>query len=219
LTVQAGLFLSAIAFVGTHFLLSHPLRRPLARAMGERLFQGFYSLIALITFGAMIYFYRVCGREPPLWDAGEAGWIAATVLMLVGSILFVGSFVGNPALPGVRMARGLQPKGVFAITRHPMMWGFALWAIVHLMVIAMPKALVFDGAIILLALAGAAGQDRKKAGLMGERWHEWTAQTAFIPFTRGVANPGAIALIGGTLLFLIATWAHPLPVGIWRWIG
>ena len=219
MTPQAGLFLSAIAFVGTHFLLSHPLRGPLARAMGERAFQGVYSLIALITFGAMIYFYRVCGREPPLWDAGQAGWIAGTVLMLIGSILFVGSFVGNPALPGVRMARGLKPSGVFAITRHPMMWGFALWAAVHLMVLAMPKALVFDGAIILLALAGAAGQDRKKANLMGERWHEWTAQTAFIPFTRGVANPGMIALVGGTLLFLIATWAHPMPAGIWRWIG
>ena len=219
MTPQAGLFLSAIAFVGTHFLMSHPLRGPLARAMGERAFQGVYSLIALITFGAMIYFYRVCGREPPLWDAGQAGWIAGTVLMLIGSILFVGSFVGNPALPGVRMSRGFKPSGVFAITRHPMMWGFALWAIGHLMVLAMPKALVFDGALILLALAGAAGQDRKKAGLMGERWHEWTAQTAFIPFTRGVANPGAIALVGGTLLFLIATWAHPVPAGIWRWIG
>ena len=219
MTVQAGLFLSAVAFVGTHFLLSHPLRGPLARAMGERAFQGLYSVIALITFGAMIYFYRACGREPALWDVGEAGWIAGTVLMLIGSILFVGSFVGNPALPGVRMARGLQPSGVFAITRHPMMWGFALWAIVHLMVIAMPKALVFDGAIILLALAGAAGQDRKKSNLMGERWHEWTAQTAFIPFTRGIAYPGTVALVGGTLLFLIATWAHPVPAGIWRWIG
>ena len=36
LTPQAGLFLPPIAFVGTHFLLSHPLRAPLVRAMGER---------------------------------------------------------------------------------------------------------------------------------------------------------------------------------------
>jgi uncharacterized membrane protein len=219
LTVQAGLFLSAAAFVGTHFLMSHPLRAPMVRAIGEGPFRGVYSLVSLITFGAMIYFYRACGREPQLWDAGEVGWIAGTIVMFIGSILFVGSFLGNPALPGVRMSRGLKPSGVFAITRHPMMWGFALWAIVHLTLIAMPKALVFDGALILLALGGAAGQDRKKAGLMGERWHEWTAQTAFIPFTRGLANPGMIALVGGTLLFLIATWAHPVPAGIWRWIG
>jgi len=218
LTVQMGLTLSALAFVGLHFLLSHPLRGPLVRAVGEGPFRGIYSLIALVTFGSMIYFYRRCGREPPLWDGGEAAWIAGTLLMWLASILFVGSFFGNPALPGARGPKD-GPKGVFAITRHPMMWGFALWAGVHLALLAMPKALVFDGAIIVLALAGAMMQDRKKSALMGEAWHEWTAQTAFIPFTRGIANPGAVALIGGTLLFLIATWVHPMPVGFWRWIA
>jgi len=222
LTSQAGLFLSAIAFVGTHFLLSHPLRRPLVRRIGERAFQGLYSLISLVLFGAMIYFYRVIGREPErLWDAGDAGWIAGTVLMWFAAILFVGSFVKNPALVGARGPTG-GPKGVFRITRHPMMWSFAIWAGVHLMVIAAPKSLVFDGAIILLALAGAAGQDAKKARQFGEAWHEWTAQTAFVPFTRGIGNPGAFATIGGTLLFLAATYAHGaiggMPAGFWRWM-
>lgn len=218
MTPQLGLFLSSIAFVGTHFLLSHPLRRPLVSAMGEKPFRGIYSLVALITLGSMIYFYRVIGREPPLWNSGEAGWILGTLLMWLASILLVGSFIGNPALPGARGPTG-GPKGVFGITRHPMMWSFAIWAGVHLMIIGMPKALVFDGSIILLALAGAAGQDRKKADQMGEAWHEWTAETAFLPFTRGLAYPGMTALVGGTLLFLIATWAHPVPAGIWRWIG
>jgi uncharacterized membrane protein len=218
LTPQAGLFLSSIAFVGTHFLMSHPLRPRLVASLGEKAFHGAYSLVSLVLFGLMIYFYRVIGREPPLWDAGDAGWIAGTILMWLGSILFAGSFIGNPALPGARGPSG-GPKGVFVITRHPMMWGFALWAIVHLMVIGMPKALVFDVAIIVLALAGALLQDRKKANLMGEAWHEWTAQTAFVPFTGGVAYPGTVAFVGGTLLFLIATWLHPVPAGIWRWIG
>jgi len=218
LTVQADLLLSCIAFVGMHFLLSHPLRKPLVRAVGEGPFQGLYSLVALITFAAMIYFYRRIGREPPLRDAGMAGWVAGTLLMWLASILLVGSFIGNPSLVGARGPRG-GPKGVFAITRHPMMWSFAIWAAVHLMILAQPKSLVFDGSIILLALAGAAGQDRKKARRMGEAWHEWTAQTAFVPFTRGLAYPGTVALVGGTLLFLIATWAHPIPAGIWRWVG
>jgi uncharacterized membrane protein len=176
-------------------------------------------LIYLITFGLMVYFYHVIGREPAsLWRSGEVAWIVGTVLMWLASILFVGSFMGNPALPGAPGPRG-GPKGVFLITRHPMMWSFALWAAVHLMILGMPKALVFDGAIIILALAGAAAQDWKKAGQFGEAWHEWTAQTAFVPFTRGLAYPGTVALVGGTVLFLIATWAHPVPAGIWRWIG
>lgn len=218
MTPQMGLFLSAIAFVGLHFLLSHPLRRPLVRRLGERAFQGVYSLIALLTFGGMIYFYHAIGREPErLWDAGDAGWIVGTVLMWLAAILFVGSFVKNPALVGARGPAG-GPSGVFRITRHPMMWAFAIWGGVHLMILAAPKALVFDGAIIILALAGAFGQDRKKARQFGENWHDWTAQTAFVPFTKGVGNPGAVALIGGTLLFFAATWAHPIPAGVWRWL-
>jgi uncharacterized membrane protein len=218
MTPQLALTLSALAFVGTHFLLSHPLRAPLVRAVGERPFQGLYSLVALVTFVAMITFYRVIGREPPLWDAGEIGWLIASLLMWLGSILFVGSFIRNPSLVGAAGPVG-GPAGVLRITRHPMMWGFAIWAAVHLTVIAAPKALVFDGAIIVLALVGAALQDRKKVAQMGEDWHDWTAQTAFVPFTRGIANPGLVAFAGGTLLFFAATWLHPLPAGFWRWIG
>ena len=218
MTPQMGLFFSAIAFVGLHFLLSHPLRGPLVRAVGEGPFRGIYSLLALITFGSMIYFYRVIGREPALWNAGDAGWIAGTLLMWLAAILFVGSFIRNPALVGSKGPTG-GPTGVFLITRHPMMWSFAIWAAVHLTILAMPKALVFDGAIILLALVGAAGQDAKKQRELGETWHEWTAQTAFVPFTRGVGNPGTVALVGGTALYFFATWLHPVPAGFWRWLG
>ena len=218
MTPQAGLFLSSIAFVGLHFLLSHPLRGPLVRAVGVGPFRGIYSLVALVTLGLMIHFYRVIGREPPLWNAGEAGWIAGTLLMWLAAILLVGSFIRNPALVGARGPTG-GPSGAFRITRHPMMWAFALWAAVHLMILGEPKSLVFDGAIILLALLGSVGQDAKKAGQMGEDWHDWTAQTAFVPFTRGIAYPGTVAFVGGSLLFFLATWLHPVPAGFWRWIG
>ena len=219
MTPQAGLFLSTIAFVGLHFLLSHPLRGPFVRKLGERGFQGLYSVQALLTFGLMIYFYRALGREDPIWVADAWVWGVAALVMWLGSILFVGSFLGNPALPGARLERGARPGGVFAITRHPMMWGFAAWAAVHLAVLGTAKAIVFDGAILFLAIVGSVGQDSKKAKLMGERFHEWAAQTTFVPFARGFAWPGSVAVFGGTLLFLVATWFHPMPVGVWRWIG
>jgi uncharacterized membrane protein len=198
--------------------LSHPLRAPLVSAVGERPFQGIYSAVAALTFIPMIYFYGRIGREPPIWVAGDGLWIAASLLMWLGSVLFVGSFVRNPAFPGAPGPKG-APTGVFRITRHPMMWGFATWAIVHLAVVGTVKAVFLDGAILLLALVGAAAQDSKKQGLMGERWHEWRAQTAFVPFTNGLAHPGALALVGGTILFFAATWFHPVPAGFWRWIG
>lgn len=219
MTPQAGLFLSSLAFVGLHFLFSHPLRASLVGRLGERGFQLLYSLQSLLFFSLMVYFYRVIGREAPNWSFGEWVWPVGSVLMWLGAILFVGSFISNPALPGARLERGRKPAGVFAITRHPLMWSFALWAAVHFFTIATMQALVFDAAIFFLAVVGSIGQDAKKRKLMGERFHEWAAQTAFVPFTKGVAWPGTTAFVGGTLLFLLATWLHPLPVGIWRWVG
>ncbi|MEO7365263.1 MAG: NnrU family protein [Sphingomicrobium sp.] len=211
------LAVATAAFVGSHFLLSHPLRPGLVARLGERKFQILYSLVAIITFGIMIWCYRALGRQVPLWSVADAGWAAAAILMWAASILLAGSFVGNPALPGA--PRVTAPSGVLSITRHPMMWSFAIWAAVHLALVGTPKAMLFDGAVLLLALGGAAGQDAKKRRLMGSRWHEWASQTSYVPFGRGFKSPGLFALIGGTLLFLGATWLHPLPVGIWRWIG
>lgn len=218
MTGTACLALASAAFVGTHFLLSHPLRRPLVERMGEGPFRGLYSVVALITFGLVIWAYGRLGDQTPLWSIGEIGWMIAAALMWLGAILFVGSFVGNPALPGARRPKN-APAGVLAITRHPMMWGFALWAFVHILVIATPKALILDGTIILLALVGSAMQDRKKSVLMGDDWHDWTARTAFFPFARGLKSPGLFAFLGGTILYLVATWLHPIAVGVWRWIG
>ena len=211
---MTALAIALAAFVGTHFLLSHPLRDTLAAKFGARGFQGFYSLIAFATLGWAIWAYRDLGRQAPLWVASQWVWIVGAMPMWVASVLLIGSFFGNPAFPGA--GRQEKPLGVLAITRHPMMWSFAIWALVHAVVIATPKALLLDGAIAFLALAGALGQDRKKQRMHGDKWLAWVDQTHFVPFGRGLANPGPKALVGGTLLFLLATWLHPLGAGLWR---
>ena len=143
------------------------------------------------------------------------------LLMWLGSILFVGSFVGNPALARRAADANGPPRGVFAITRHPMMWGFALWAFVHLVVVATPKALVLRRRHPASSPSpGRSMQDRKKARLMGERWHEWTAQTAFVPFARGARQSGAVRAGRRDLAVprrdLAASACRP---GFWRWFG
>jgi uncharacterized membrane protein len=225
--------IAAAAFVGAHFLLSHPLRRRLVGAMGEGPFLGFYSLVALLTFGWLALAYSSAPATMFLWQVGQGLWVTATIVTLLASILFVGSLIGNPALPGAGLAPTMstEPRGVFAITRHPMMWGFALWGLAHIAVFPTVPNIILAGAIVLLALVGSALQDRKKRGLMPLAWPQWQARTGFVPFGAALRGrvrlgrllPGPVALIGGTLLWLVASWAHqPLAgwgAGIWRWIG
>jgi uncharacterized membrane protein len=221
---------AAVAFVGTHFLLSHPLRGPVVRAVGERGFQVVYSLVAFATLGWMIAAYVKAPLTPPLWAVGNGLWALVTVVMLIASILLMGSLIRNPALPtgGTPTALPDAARGVFAVTRHPMMWAFALWGLCHIVVFPVGKNMVVGAAIAILALVGAALQDRKKEQLQPEYWSAWEAKTSYLPFAAiasGRARLGGFgmhALAGGVVVWLAATWAH-IPAtgwaaGIWRWI-
>ena len=220
---------AAIAFVGTHFLLSHPLRAPIVGRIGERGFLALYSLVAFATLIWLALAYRAAPPAPLLWVAGDAIWALASAVMLVASVLLMGSLIRNPALPEARTDTVPEARGVFAITRHPMMWAFALWGAAHILVYPDPSNIVVALAIILLALAGAALQDRKKEALQPDFWRGWEARTSYWPFAAIAAGRarlggfGMHALAGGLVVWLIATWAHiPLSgwrAGIWYWLG
>lgn len=224
------LIAAAAAFVGTHFLLSHPLRAVLVARIGERGFLLLYSAVAIGTLWWLAAAFRATPDGAPWWPVDDALWAVATIVMLVASVLLIGSLIGNPALPnpGRAMAAPAAARGVFAVTRHPMMWAFALWAASHLLVMPTPANAVLTGAMAVLALVGAALQDRKKARSQPEVWPAWTARTSFLPFAAIVTGRARLSgfrahdWAGGIVLWLAATWAHiPLAgwaAGVWRWV-
>jgi uncharacterized membrane protein len=220
---------TAASFVGSHFLLSHPLRRPLFAAVGERGFLGIYSLVAFATLGATVWAYRAADVTEPLWTVGDGLWVVATVAMLIASVLLLGSLVRNPGLvEATTSAATAEARGVYAVTRHPMMWAFAIWGLAHILIYPIGKNIILATAIIVLALVGAALQDRKKAALDPQGWPAWQARTSYVPFAAILAGRARVggfgmhALAGGLVVWLAATWAH-LPLagwaaGVWRWI-
>ena len=221
--------LAAAAFVGSHFALSHPLRAPLVARIGERGFLGLYSLVAFATIGWLVWAFRAAPTTALWWPVGDGLWAVATVVMLVASILLMGSLLGNPALPtGGAAARVPDAaRGVFAITRHPMMWSFALWSAAHLLVMPYAANAVLIAAIAVLALVGAALQDRKKEVLQ-PGWRDWEARTSYWPFAAIATGRARLEgfrphdITGGLVIWLAATWAHiPLAgwaAGLWRWV-
>ncbi|MEZ5654344.1 MAG: NnrU family protein [Sphingobium sp.] len=68
------LIIACIAFVGTHFLLSHPLRAPLAGKMGEGPFLGLYSLLAFAALGWVANAFYMSPKGLPLWPKSSSGW-------------------------------------------------------------------------------------------------------------------------------------------------
>lgn len=213
-----------IAFVGTHFAMSHPLRAPMVGALGEK---GFSLAYTAVSFAALAWVYFAFIAAPPadLPGSGEAGWIAATIITWPAMILLAGSFIGNPALPtpmAEAQARA-EPGGVFIVTRHPMMWAIGLWAASHIILFWSTRTLITAAAMGVLALVGAKMQDAKKQALMGAAWAEWERKTSYWPRLDRLPSVGAVPLLAGTALWLVGSWSHlwraGIPAGVWRWIG
>lgn len=215
----ASLVLATLAFVGSHFLLSHPLRLKLIGAVGELRFTLLYSLVAVATLIWAALAWHALDDDLPIWIASDWWWWIADAVMLFATILLIGSLVHNPAFPHPGAARKARPAtGVFAITRHPMNWAFALWAVVHLILWGSLRNIVLDSGILILALFGSIGQDRKKQRAMGPAWLQWEAKTSFVPFAalltgrarwRDVAAVWPAALAGLAFWLVFTFWHVP----------
>lgn len=219
-----ALIAANIAFVGSHFAMSHPLRAPMVKALGAGGFQLAYTAVSFATL-AWVYFAFLAAPAADLPGSGEAGWIIATLLTWPAMVLLAGSFIGNPALP-TPMAEAqtrAEPRGVLRVTRHPMMWGIGLWAIAHLVLFWSTRTMVTAAAMGILALVGARLQDGKKELLMGDAWAEWERKTSYWPRWGKLLSVGAVPLVAGTALWLAGSWVHlwraGIPAGVFRWLG
>lgn len=219
-----ALIAANIAFVGSHFAMSHPLRAPMVKALGAGGFQLAYTAVSFATL-AWVYFAFLAAPAADLPGSGEAGWIIATILTWPAMVLLAGSFIGNPALPTpqAEAQTRAEPRGALRVTRHPMMWGIGLWAISHLVLFWSTRTMVTALAMGILALVGAKLQDAKKEALMGAAWAEWESKTSYWPRWGRLLSVGVVPLLAGTALWIAGSWVHlwrvGIPAGVFRWIG
>lgn len=216
------------AFVALHIGLANPpLRDGLVARLGEKGFSALYAISSLALLIGAIQVYKGL-EEVPLWQAPVGAYHGLSLVMLLASILFVGSFTpANKALAGV--PKNERPaSGVLRWTRHPMMWAFGLWAIVHFILSGDVPTMILTFGIGFLALVGAGLQDGKKKVQLGATWDRYTANTSYWPFGAIMSGrqpvsalwPGLVPVVGGVAVWLLLTWLHPSlmaapVVGIW----
>src|SRR4029450_9755835 len=180
------LLIAAVVFVGSHFGISSTgLRDVLVRRLGERAYLGLYSAGALILLAWLILAYVEVADPWVLWVRPPLLVVLPIVVMPLALLLVVGGYTQrNPT--AVRQGKSLPTDrpapGVLAITRHPLMWGIGLWAIVHLLISDDVASLVFFGAFAILALHGTRMLDAKKQRTWSpEDWQRFTAANSNNP--------------------------------------
>ncbi len=179
------LWLASAFFVGTHLgIPSSPLRDQLVRRFGERGYRLLYSLLSFVALFWMIVAYRSAPFVPAL-DVGTGLRHLALGLMPFALLLVVcGLTAPNPMAMGQRPdADAREPAtGIQRVTRHPFLWGVALWAVLHALANGHRAALLFFGSFALLALAGTVLLDRRRMREGGPGWGIYLQSTSNVPF-------------------------------------
>lgn len=176
---------AAIFFVGIHFVISgSPLRGKIVASIGEGPFRGLFSLLSLI---GIVWLSRAYSQAEyiQLWGKLYGFRPYALVLVLLAFLFVVLAFTSpNPtAVGGEALLAEAQPaKGIQRITRHPFLWGVALWAVTHLILNGDVASSVFFGSLLIVALEGPFSIDRKRWKVVGEAWDRYTAVTSNLPF-------------------------------------
>jgi uncharacterized membrane protein len=119
------------------------------------------------------------------WVAGDwARWIVLGVMACATVLLVCGLTSANPTLAGAEeLADGATVGGgIFAVTRHPVLWAIALWAAGHILVRGDWAAIVMFGALGGLALIGMAHIDRRRRAAGDATFRRLEAITSAVPF-------------------------------------
>ena len=176
------LILASIVFLATHYIASTPLRDTLFAVMG-RAYLAMYVLIAFATLGWMIHaFYHAPYMN--LWYAVSLRSVPLVVMPFALILLVCGVSTPNPTAVGQEkhLKSAATARGILRITRHPMMWSFALWSLSHMIARGDAASLIFFGTFGVLALSGTWLIDRRKARANPEAWKQFTAVTSNLPF-------------------------------------
>jgi uncharacterized membrane protein len=202
------LILAAALWVLVHVGISGTRLRDAAVAkLGAGRFTLVFSIASFAAIALLVLAWR--GAETTvLWTAPAwLRWILAA-LMLPGFVLFMASHKRNPTAVGGK-GLGEEARGIQRVTRHPMLWSFAIWGFVHVLGNGDTAALVFFGAFLVTALAGMPSIDAKLARRHGEAWRAFAAQTSILPF-------GAILAGRNRLVLKEIGWMPPV-VGLILW--
>ena len=189
---MTNLIAAAIVFFAIHIFISGTrIRDVLVGALGERAYMGLFSLASLAVIVWMAIAFNHAGAEkgsdadPLLYDLGMGARHAAFPLVAIAFLLGVpGLLTPNPtSVKGEALAAKPDAvKGVLRITRHPFLWGVALWSAVHLANNGDAAGVIFFGTFLLLAVFGTLSIDAKRRRKLGAAWDGFAAQTSNLPF-------------------------------------
>jgi uncharacterized membrane protein len=213
--------LALAAFVAAHVLpAATGLRGPAVARVGRPAYVALYSAVSLGLLGWLV---SAALRAPrlPLWEPSP--WMtAAPVVAMAPACLLAAAGATRPNPLSVAFRGGAADAaapGVLALTRHPILWAFALWGASHALANGDVAAVALFGGSAAFAL-GFMPLLERRARARGETAAFALADGPLGARVARAASPRfAAELAAGALLYAALLWLHEPVIGIdplWR---
>ncbi len=175
-----------VIFFGVHlFTGAREARANVIAKLGEKTYKGIYSLLSLLGLVLIIWGKGHAPAEP-FWDPPSWGRGLALALMPF-------AFIG--------IAASHMPTNLKRFTAHPMMWGFTLWAVLHLLANGDRASVALFGTFALYSVYAMVVQNRRGAKPTG----------VAVPFLKDVIVIVA-GLVAWTVFYLGHGWLFGVPL-------
>jgi uncharacterized membrane protein len=225
-----ALFAATVLFVGGHFVLSSPpVRSFLVDRLGPRRFRALYSVLVTVAFVWMLFAYGAAPRTMLWYPAPALAWIAIAIMPFALILAVAGVTTRSPTAVGgdtqtddFATSTQAPAPGILRITRHPFLWGTALWAASHLLVNGDAASVVMMGGILILSLAGMRHIDARREESLGAAWGPIALTTSVMPLAAILSGRakfdwqgiGWVRLGAALLIYVVLLYLHPWLFGV-----
>jgi len=177
------LLLGAAIFIGVHLVPAFgALRDRLVERMSKKGYMILFVAVSWIGIGLMVW-GKIKAPHTDIWFPPAWGHNAAMVIMFP-SVLLLTAFK--------------LPTNLKRITPHPMMWGFVLWAVAHLLSNGDLSSIILFGSLGIYSIIAMLSANQRGAHPSKEK----------VPVLRDVAVLGV-----GTLVYIVLLYLHPYLFG------
>ena len=185
LTGWSEFFIAFVLFFLSHIIPVRPtIREWLIRRIGKTIYLAVYSVLSIVLFGWLIV---AADRAPyvAVWNFSPWQLWLPNIAMPIACLLFVfGTAAPNPLSIASSNNEAFEPDhpGIAGVTRHPVLWAAALWAIAH----AVPNGdlahILLFGLFGVFSLLGMLAIDARNRRVLGmAEWHRLSHNTSLVP--------------------------------------
>jgi len=209
-------------FFAAHIAPTLPGVRPrLVTTFGERPYLIGYSVVSL----SLLFWVGVSAIKAPvvvLWHA--APWLFyVPVFAMPFSFMLIGAGLAESNPLSISLSKGavsIERRGIAALMRHPVLWGFGIWSASHIPPNGVLASTLLFAIMTLFAIVGGRRIDKKRRRSLGdEAWAALEQQRRSALRAEGWKALLAIRTISGAALGLAAYitflfWLHRILFGV-----